>query len=44
MAKPMQGEPGSSMHVHQSIVDAKSGRNLFGQKNGKDTVLYFCRR
>jgi glutamine synthetase len=40
MAKPMQGEPGSSMHVHQSVVDAKSGRNLFGQKNGKDTELF----
>ena len=28
MAKPMQGEPGSSMHIHQSLYDA-SGRNLF---------------
>jgi len=40
MAQPMDDEPGSSMHLHQSVVDAKSGRNLFGQKNGKDTELF----
>jgi glutamine synthetase len=40
MAKPMQDEPGSSMHVHQSVVDAKTGKNLFAQKNGKDTKLF----
>ncbi len=28
MAKPMEGEPGSSMHIHQSVYDS-SGRNLF---------------
>ncbi len=27
MAKPIAGEPGSSMHVHQSIVDKATGRN-----------------
>jgi glutamine synthetase len=36
----MQGEPGSAMHLHQSVVDAKSGRNLFAHKNGKDTELF----
>ncbi len=40
MAKPMQGQPGSSMHVHQSIRDAKKGRNLFAQKSGKDSTLF----
>ena len=40
MAKPMQGQPGSSMHVHQSIRDAKTGRNLFAQKSGKDSALF----
>ncbi len=40
MAKPMQGEPGSSMHIHQSLVSAKTGRNLFAQSNGKDTRLF----
>ncbi len=40
MAKPMQGEPGSAMHLHQSVVDANGGRNLFAHKNGKDTELF----
>ena len=40
MAKPMQNEPGSSMHVHQSVVDATSGRNLFADENGEDTELF----
>ena len=29
MAKPMEDEPGSAMHIHQSIVDADTGANLF---------------
>lgn len=29
MAKPMQIEPGSSMHIHQSLVDIHSGSNIF---------------
>ena len=40
MAKPMDDEPGSSMHQHQSVVDAKTGRNLFAKKNGDDTALF----
>ncbi len=28
MAKPIAGAPGSSMHIHQSVLDA-SGRNIF---------------
>ena len=40
MAKPMQHEPGSSMHVHQSVVDAKTGKNLFARKNGGDSALF----
>ncbi len=40
MAKPMQGQPGSSMHIHQSLLDAKTGRNLFANKNGKDSKLF----
>ncbi len=40
MAKPMQGQPGSSMHLHQSMLDAKTGRNLFANKNGKDSKLF----
>lgn len=29
MAKPMANEPGSAMHIHQSIIDVKTRRNLF---------------
>lgn len=32
MAKPMQDEPGSAMHIHHSVLD-ESGRNIF---NGED--------
>ncbi len=28
MAKPMQSEPGSALHIHQSVLDA-SGKNIF---------------
>lgn len=40
MAKPMQDEPGSAMHIHQSVLDRKTGRNLFAHKNGKDSQLF----
>ncbi|WP_145730424.1 glutamine synthetase family protein [Nitrospirillum pindoramense] len=40
MAKPMQNEPGSAMHIHQSLVDAETGRNLFGRPDGGDTPLF----
>jgi glutamine synthetase len=40
MAKPMEREPGSSMHIHQSILETKDGRNLFTTKNGKDSKLF----
>ena len=34
MAKPIAGEPGSAMHVHQSIIDKKTGRNIFSNEDG----------
>ncbi len=34
MAKPMQREPGSALHIHQSVVDAKSGENIFVNAGG----------
>ena len=40
MAKPMQDEPGSAMHIHQSIVDAKTGDNIFSAKDGTETDLF----
>lgn len=41
MAKPMRNEPGSSMHIHQSLVDAKTGNNAFANKDGKYSPLFF---
>jgi len=34
MAKPIAGELGSAMHIHQSITDKASGRNLFSNADG----------
>jgi len=40
MAKPMAGEPGSAMHVHQSVVDAESGKNIFSNDDGSPSALF----
>ncbi|MFM2480640.1 glutamine synthetase family protein [Celerinatantimonas sp. YJH-8] len=39
MAKPMEKEPGSAMHIHQSLTDA-SGLNLFGLPDGSNSPLF----
>jgi glutamine synthetase len=36
MAKPMQHEPGSALHIHQSIVDARTGKNIFTNEDGSE--------
>jgi glutamine synthetase len=41
MAKPLENQPGSAMHIHQSIIDAKTGRNIFTQENGAPSKLFF---
>ena len=38
MAKPMQREPGSALHLHQSVLDAKTGRNIFSDDAGNPTA------
>ncbi len=40
MAKPIEGEPGSAMHVHHSVTDEK-GRNLFAGPHGGETDAFF---
>ena len=40
MAKPMEQEAGSAMHLHQSVVDVKTGRNLFADEQGNNTPLF----
>ena len=41
MAKPYQGQPGSSMHIHQNLVSAKSNENLFSDKEGNNSKEFF---
>ncbi|HEY4801228.1 MAG TPA: glutamine synthetase family protein [Paraburkholderia sp.] len=42
MAKPMENEPGSAMHIHQSLVSAESGQNLFTGSDGKPTDMFYA--
>jgi glutamine synthetase len=42
MAKPHQDEPGSAMHLHQSVLDIKSGRNLFRGKGTKPSRQFLA--
>jgi glutamine synthetase len=39
MAKPIANQPGSSMHLHQSLVDA-DGRNVFSTADGGESDLF----
>ncbi|AZO63398.1 glutamine synthetase [Mesorhizobium sp. M1A.F.Ca.IN.022.06.1.1] len=41
MAKPIQGQPGSAMHIHQSVVDKKTGKNIFSAEDGAETDAFF---
>ncbi|WP_257296787.1 glutamine synthetase family protein [Endozoicomonas sp. YOMI1] len=40
MAKPISGEPGSSMHLHQSILD-KKGNNIFSNDDGSPSKMIY---
>ncbi|WP_177523016.1 glutamine synthetase family protein [Pseudomonas sp. v388] len=40
MAKPLAHTPGSSMHIHQSVVDAASGKNVFSGDDGEPTDTF----
>ncbi len=40
MAKPIADEPGSAMHIHHSVVDLKTGRNIFSDAEGGETVEF----
>ena len=41
MAKPIAGEPGSAMHVHQSVVSKATGRNLFSNEDGSPSKEFY---
>lgn len=40
MAKPYAEESGSSIHTHQSVVDTKTGKNIFANEDGSDSQLF----
>ena len=40
MAKPIAGEPGSAMHVHQSVLDVASGQNIFSNADGTPSQAF----
>ncbi|MGE8350289.1 MAG: glutamine synthetase family protein [Pseudomonas protegens] len=40
MAKPLSHTPGSSMHIHQSLVEIGSGRNVFSDDAGQPTAMF----
>lgn len=42
MAKPMSREPGSAMHIHQSVVDTQTGRNIFSAEDGNPSPDFFA--
>ncbi len=41
MAKPLSHTPGSSMHIHQSVVEQGSGRNIFTADDGEATPAFY---
>ncbi|WP_372740185.1 glutamine synthetase family protein [Neptunomonas sp.] len=41
MAKPMQSEPGSAMHIHQSLIDIKTGKNIFTTEKGDFSEAFY---
>jgi glutamine synthetase len=40
MAKPIEEEPGSAMHIHHSVTDKVTGENLFSDLNGDETPAF----
>ncbi|MEQ9259327.1 MAG: glutamine synthetase family protein [Roseovarius sp.] len=41
MAKPIEDEPGSAMHIHHSILDIETGRNVFVGPQGGETDAFY---
>ena len=41
MAKPMANQPGSAMHIHQSVVSAETGENIFSDADGEPTEAFY---
>ncbi|MFK7854511.1 MAG: glutamine synthetase family protein [Granulosicoccus sp.] len=41
MAKPMEEQPGSAMHIHQSVVSSSDGKNIFNNDKDEPTDLFY---
>ena len=41
MAKPIEDEPGSAMHIHHSIIDMETGQNIFSGPQGGETDAFY---
>ncbi|MEL6533653.1 MAG: glutamine synthetase family protein, partial [Pseudomonadota bacterium] len=41
MAKPIADEPGSAMHVHHSVLEIETGRNVFSGPQGGETDAFY---
>lgn len=41
MAKPMEEQPGSAMHIHQSVVAIDDGKNIFNDPDDQPSALFF---
>ncbi|EDZ45755.1 glutamine synthetase family protein [Leisingera daeponensis] len=41
MAKPIEDEPGSAMHIHHSVIDIETGENIFSGPQGGETDAFF---
>ena len=41
MAKPMQGQAGSAMHIHQSVIEIETGQNVFSNADGSASKAFF---
>lgn len=40
MAKPIRDQPGSAMHVHQSVIRRSNGQNIFSTETGEASDLF----
>ena len=40
MAKPIQDEPGSAMHIHHSVMDIATGQNIFSMPDGSESPAF----
>lgn len=41
MAKPISKEPGSAMHIHTSVIDRATGKNLFSDSDGTMSDVFY---